>query len=155
VGDFDFVKAEAEGLGVETLFWRIAMKPGKPNYFGARGDKLLFGLPGNPVSVLVSFHQLVRPALARLAGVMEPERLVIEARLETELAKRTPRLEYVRGRLGRDAAGAWTVRPCTGQDSHMLGGLARADALILMPLERSRLPAGATVAVEPLFWGAM
>jgi molybdopterin molybdotransferase len=153
VGDFDFVKDAAESLGVETLFWRITMKPGKPNYFGKKGEKLLFfGLPGNPVSVLVSFQQLVRPALWKLSGLEPPAPALFMARLTEDITKRDPRLEFVRGRLVRDHGGGWAVRPIRGRESHMLGGLANADCLIHFPLADERLAAGSAVTVEPLRW---
>jgi len=153
VGDFDFVKDVAAALGVKTLFWRIAMKPGKPNYFGRKGDKLLFGLPGNSVSVLVSFHELVRPALLKLLGRDPGEPALVRARLGKDLSKKKGRLEFVRGVLKRaDDRGGWTVAPIEERESHMLGGLARANGLILFPREESRLAAGETVEVRPLFW---
>jgi len=152
VGDFDFVKDAAEGVGVETLFWRIAMKPGKPNYFGRKGEKLLFGLPGNPVSALVSFQQLVRPALWKLSGLEPPAPVLFKARITEDIAKKDPRLEFVRGRLVRDHGGGWAVKPIRGRDSHMLGGLARADCLIHFPLADEHLAAGSAVTVEPLRW---
>jgi molybdopterin molybdotransferase len=152
VGDFDLVREVAEEIGVETRFWRVAIKPGKPNYFGTRDEKLLFGLPGNPVSALVSFYELVRPALAKLAGAPGAVRPLIKARLESELSKKTERLEMVRGRLARNEAGEWSVKPCRGQGSHMLGGLAGADCLIEFPKDKNRIIAGGIVNVEPLDW---
>lgn len=155
VGDFDLVKDVAEEIGVETLFWRIAMKPGKPNYFGKKGDALLFGLPGNPVSALVSFHQLVRPALRAMSGRTRGDNdSPILARLEKDIRKRTHRLEFVRGRLGRGGGGEITVLPLTGQESHKLGALGRADCVILFPRDEHRLAAGEPVEVERLDWSA-
>ncbi len=153
VGDFDLVKDVAEEIGVETLFWRIAMKPGKPNYFGKKGDSLLFGLPGNPVSALVSFHQLVKPALRAMAGrTAGDEDGLGRACLVSELRKRTHRLEFVRGRLGRNDRGEMNVLPLLGQESHKLGALARADCLILFPQDVNFLEAGSMVDVETLDW---
>jgi molybdopterin molybdotransferase len=152
VGDFDFVKEAAEECGVKKLFWRIAMKPGKPNYFGKKGRRLFFGLPGNPVSVLISFHQLVRPALWKLSGLEPSPPNLFKARLTEDLFKKDPRLEFVRGSLVRDHGGGWAVKPIRGRDSHMLGGLAGADCLIHFPLEDEHLAAGSAVTVEPLRW---
>jgi len=152
VGDFDLVKDVAEEIGVETLFWRIAMKPGKPNYFGKKGSSLLFGLPGNPVSALVSFHELVKPALRAMAGRIGVDRGTFRARLAKDLKKRSHRIEFVRGRLGRDAEGELAVQPLTFQESHKLGTLSRADCFIRFPKEETFLEAGAKVTVEPLIW---
>lgn len=156
VGDFDFVKDVAEELGVETLFWKVAMKPGKPNYFGRKGKSFLFGLPGNPVSALVSFHELVKPALRAMTGRRGGggHGGPLRARLEGALRKRTHRLEFIRGRLGRNDQGEMIVSPLTGQESHKLGALARADCLILFPRDEKRLEAGSIVETQPLNWSA-
>lgn len=163
VGDYDFVREVLESLGVETVFWRVAMKPGKPNYFGIHGwtrrggrrvpRRLVFSLPGNPVAVLVSFHQLVKPALLQLLGVRRSEPRVLAAELTRSLFKKAGRLEWVRGRLaGRN--GKQHVTPTRGQGSHMLTGLAGADCLILFPKEESRIEKGQEVRVTLLEWKA-
>lgn len=151
VGDYDFVKDAAESLGIQTLFWRIAIKPGKPVYFGRKKDKFIFGLPGNPVSVLVTYHQLVEPALLKMMGypVHEPRRQT--ARLTASLKKRPGRLEFVRGILSRTEAG-YVVSPATGQQSHMLGGLAASNCLIDFPLDAEELAEGQEVSVIWLGW---
>jgi len=152
VGEFDLVKEVAEERGVTTIFWRIAMKPGKPNFFGRRGRRLFFGLPGNPVSALVSYHQLVKPALLAMSGRERTGCMRFKARLESDLRKRTPRLEFVRGVSRRDPGGNWIVSPLRGQESHMIGSLARADCLIHFPKEVHLLERGSEVDIEPLLW---
>lgn len=145
VGSHDFVKQAFSANGVREVFWGVAIRPGHPLWFGVAGEKLVFGLPGNPVAALVCFHQFVRPAFRAMTG-LEPER-VVHAELTEALDKRTPRLEFVRGRLveGR-------VTPIEARGSHMLGGLASADCLIHFPAEQSRLEAGERVQVTPLRW---
>ena len=153
VGDRDLVKETLEELGVVREFWRIHMKPGKPVYFGTRGHQLIFGLPGNPVSALVTFHLLVRPALLAMAGATMEEPL-LPARLGRAVRKREGRAEFVRGRLANQD-GALVVTPTEGQGSHMVGGIASADALIHLPAGECELPKGAPVPVSMLRWGAL
>jgi molybdopterin molybdotransferase len=159
VGDYDYVKPVLEDLGVETALWRIAMKPGKPVYFGTyydkahRRNKYIFGLPGNPVSALITYHQLVKPALAKLMGLTSyQKRRTFMAQLLGDLRKKAGRLEFVRAKLEYGENGALHVRPSAGQDSHMLGGLAIADVVIHFPLEAEKLSDGSPVLVEPLVW---
>ncbi len=153
VGDFDYVKSVVEASGVETLFWGVAIKPGKPVYFGkTREGKLVFGLPGNPVSALVTFHLFVQPALRRMLGDPSPLPACRNARLTTPLQKKPGKLEFVRGVLSVDDTGKEIVTPTRGQDSHMLSGLARANCLICFPAERESLSAGEWVSLEPLNW---
>jgi molybdopterin molybdotransferase len=156
VGAFDFVKEAAESLSIETVFWKIALKPGKPVYFGVRSSgkgrqKLVFGLPGNPVSALVTFHQLVQPVLLRMMGHMVEAPLLQQAQLAQPLRKKPGRLELVRGRLAWEG-GRFRVTPARGQDSHMLGGLAAANCLIVFPSDAAELSEGASVQIDWLRW---
>jgi molybdopterin molybdotransferase len=158
VGEFDYVKAALEEIGVKTQLWRIAIKPGKPVYFGVFEDpkkkrkKYVFGLPGNPVSALVTYHQFVKPAIKKLRGIAQyAEELWMTARLTAPLSKKPGRLEFVRGQL-RSEGDELIVQPTTGQDSHMLGGLASANALIYFPLEAGSIDAGSTVKVMRIDW---
>ncbi|OGG01159.1 MAG: hypothetical protein A3F83_15605 [Candidatus Glassbacteria bacterium RIFCSPLOWO2_12_FULL_58_11] len=165
VGDKDLVRECCVELGVEEVFWRVAIKPGKPVYFGIRqtgtgkktgGDsggqlKAVFGLPGNPVAALLCFHQLVKPALLKMMGQASRKRPVLSALLVERLSKKAGRLEWVRGVLAAKG-GALAVRPVTGQESHMLGGLAQAECLILFPASRVTLEKGSRVQVEILDW---
>lgn len=154
VGDYDFVKDIAEEIGIKTVFWRIAIKPGKPVYFGVvdqgKTQKLVFGLPGNPVSALVTFHQLVKPALMKMMGLTH-QPLKLEAKLTDPLKKQAGRMEFVRGKLKAED-GELLVSPAKGQDSHMMGGIATADCLIYFPIDSQTLAAGDIVTVEQLIW---
>lgn len=152
VGAFDFVKDVAEQLGIETLFWRIAIKPGKPVYFGKLNKKLIFGLPGNPVSALVTFHQLVQPALLQLMGKPQASAPPVRAMLLQALRKKPGRREFVRGLATYTEDGGLNVTPSVGQDSHMLGGLAAANCLIDFPLESERLDVNEEVFIQWLRW---
>ncbi|HEY9871111.1 MAG TPA: molybdopterin molybdotransferase MoeA, partial [Candidatus Obscuribacterales bacterium] len=157
VGDFDFVKDVAEQLGIETVFWRIALKPGKPVYFGKRAStagttsKLIFGLPGNPVSALVTFHQLVRPALLKILGQQDRQPLALHATLTRTIRKKAGRMEFVRG-VASSRDHTLYVEPTAGQESHMMGGLAPANCLILFPLEAEVLTEGQEVGIDLLEW---
>lgn len=154
-GDFDHVPSVFESLGGCRRFWKVAIKPGKPNYFGVwerDGHRaLFFGLPGNPVGALLSFERLVRPALLAMAGRAAEAPLELEATLLAPLEKTPGRLEWVRGVLRHGPEGL-AVEPLSQRDSHMLTGLARAHALIHFPKEVSRKEAGERVQVQLLRW---
>ncbi len=154
VGDRDYVKDVASSLGVQQVFWRISMKPGKPNFFGVREGKFLFGLPGNPVAALLSFHLLVRPAIARLMGLTDVLPLRIAATLGSELRKKHGRTEFVRALLTKEDQ-QWITRPLHAQNSNMISGLAQATALIVFPLDAEYLAAGEIVEVIPLHWNEL
>lgn len=152
VGDFDFVREILNDLRVKTVFWRVAMKPGKPNYFGSRGGRLVFGLPGNPVSALVSFECLVMPALQKMMGIHSSRILTSHATLGSDLRKRSGRVEFVRGIAARSSDGRITVMPVPGQGSHMVGGIAQANCLIVFPRESEHLNKGDEVSIRLLSW---
>ena len=152
VGDFDFVKEVLNDLRFRTIFWRIAMKPGKPNYFGSRGKKLVFGLPGNPVSAMVSLETLVIPALRKMMGIPYTDSLNCEAVLETDFKKGKGRIEFVRATAALTSDGRWSVNPTSGQGSHMVGGLAQANCLIVVPHDCEHLSKGETVTVRFFSW---
>ena len=142
VGEFDFVKKAFEELGGELAFWRVAIKPGKPFAFGHSDGKLLFGLPGNPISALVAFLLLVRPALRRLQGASDPAIPASVGVLAEPLENRGDRRHFMRVFL--DEKGS--VRSTGLQASHVLGSLARANGLVDVP-PRTTLQEGATVQV--------
>ena len=148
VGEHDHVKRALADLGVEEAFWRVALKPGKPTWFGGRGDTLVFGLPGNPVSAMVTFVLLVRPALTALSGG-RPERHRTTARLARDYDKRPGRTHAVRCRLELREDG-WLAHPAERQGSHVLTSMLGADCLALLPTDSGPLPAGAAVEVELL-----
>jgi molybdopterin molybdotransferase len=152
VGDFDYVKQVLNDLRVKTIFWRVAMKPGKPNYFGARGRKLVFGLPGNPVSAMVSLETLVMPALRKMMGIHFSEALNHGAVIEFDLKGSGGRTEFIRAVASRSDDGRFRVRPASGQGSHMVGGLAAANCLIIVPKERENIVKGETVLIRFLSW---
>lgn len=155
VGDRDFIKPVLEEMGARTVFWKVAIKPGKPVYFAVtEAGQLIFGLPGNPVSALITFHLFVKPALKILMGdkTPPPPLKTLTARLTASLKKKAGRLDLVRARLQEDEAGNPSVTPTTGQDSHMLSGLAAANALINFESELEYLPEGSIVTVMPLSW---
>ncbi|RTL39733.1 MAG: molybdopterin molybdenumtransferase MoeA [Candidatus Melainabacteria bacterium] len=158
VGDYDYVKPTLEEMGVETVFWRIAIKPGKPVYFGTlqqprrKQKKLIFGLPGNPVSILVTFNEFVKPALLKMMGDTRQQGLLLPAILQKSLRKPLGRLDLVRGTLSLNDQGQLQVMPTMGQDSHMISGLCLAECLIHFPDQSDSLLEGSTVAVHMLNW---
>jgi molybdopterin molybdotransferase len=162
VGDHDYVKKALEHLSVETVFWKIAIKPGKPVYFGKAPQntepqgierpKLVFGLPGNPVSVLLTYHQLVKPALRKMMGMTDLKINHYIARMENSVSKKAGRLDFMRSQLQSAPDGSLVVTALKGQDSHMLTGLSAADSLLHFPAEAEQLSAGDNVTVEFLRW---
>ncbi len=154
VGDYDLVRGVLTDLGVKERFWRIAVKPGKPVSFGTRGRTLVFGLPGNPVGALLMFDLLVAPAIRRMGGQAVRPQGVIRATLSAPLRKRTERLELVRAVLTDRPGGRPVAVPVRSQESHMLGGLAAANAVVLFPPEQRSIRRGAVVNVLPLSWSA-
>jgi molybdopterin molybdotransferase len=156
VGDKDLIRDACAALGMQIVFHGVAVKPGKPVLFARfrRGDGsrgLFFGLPGNPVGALLSFDRLVRPAILRLMGAAQATQTSFTAKLSTDLFKRKGRLEFVRGQAVQGATGI-EVTPIAARDSHMLVGLVDANCLILFPQESDKLAAGASVAIEWLYW---
>jgi molybdopterin molybdotransferase len=150
VGEADFVKQILERLG-EVLFWKIAMKPGRPMAYGKIGQAHFFGLPGNPVAVMVTFYQFVREALATLQGQTELKPQPTMKVVCTEPVKKAPgRTEFQRGILSRGENGEWTVRPTGDQGSGILSSMSQAHCFIVLPTETGRLEAGTIVDVQLL-----
>ena len=145
VGDFDYVKAVFAERGTVD-FWRVAIRPGKPLAFGHWGSTLFFGLPGNPVSSLVTFELFVRPALRRLLGHSDTSRPLAAARLTEEAHHNPGRQSFLRA-VATQSAREYTVRPLPRQGSGMLGAAAEANALLIVPTGMSVLPAGTTADV--------
>jgi molybdopterin molybdotransferase len=141
VGPHDLVRETQAKLRVEELFWGVSVKPGKPVAFGVRRDHLVFNLPGNPVSVLVTFELFVRPAVNALLGVPEPLPEYRRAILGAAVKRNPQRDEYVRATTRREGDGV-TVDPLPGRESHMIASAARADALIAVDAGEGELPAG-------------
>jgi molybdopterin molybdotransferase len=148
VGEADFVKPMMAKLG-EALFWRIAMRPGRPMAFGRIGQAFLFGLPGNPVAVMVTFYQFVREALLVLGGrAGDCAALTLEARAAEPMRKVPGRTEYQRGVLFREN-GALQVKTTGQQGSGVLRSMSEANCFIVLEHERGRVAAGETVQVQP------
>jgi molybdopterin molybdotransferase len=145
VGPHDLVRSVGAELGVEEVFWGVAVKPGKPLWFGVRGETLVFGLPGNPVSALVTFELFVRPAIRALQGDATPLPRFEPGRLSRSLRRNPVRTELVRARSSV-ADGAVELEPVTGQESHMIARAAGADALVLVPAGEEPLAAGDAVS---------
>jgi len=145
VGVYDLVRAAEAELGVEEVFWRVAMQPGKPVAFGTRGRTLVFGLPGNPVSSLVGFELFVRPALLALQGLAEPRPPFRPGRLAAPARRLAARDALLRAR-SRVEGDAVLLEPLTGQQSHMIAAAATADALVLVPQGEGELAAGSPVS---------
>jgi molybdopterin molybdotransferase len=144
MGPHDLVRRVAAELGVEEIFWGVAVKPGKPLSFGVRGGTLVFGLPGNPVSSLVGALVFVRPALLALQGVADPAPGFQIGRVETPLRRNQHRDEFLRARRRYDEQGV-VLEPVTGQESHMIVRAASADALVHVPRGEGELAAGTAV----------
>ena len=155
MGDSDFIKPALLELGAEIFFEKVAVKPGRPMCFArikhtlSARETFVFGCPGNPVSVLVSFHAFVKPAILKMMGMTETSPLRLMATLTRDLKKKPGRRENVRGLLTRDADGL-KVSPTQGQMSHMLGGMALANCIIHLPADESFLSAGDKIEVELL-----
>ncbi|MEM6987785.1 MAG: molybdopterin molybdotransferase MoeA, partial [Pseudomonadota bacterium] len=154
VGVADHMRAVLEREG-SLNFWKIAVKPGRPLVFGRWKSAWYFGLPGNPVSAMVTFDQIVRPALALLEGVGAHNTLALVATLQSQLTKAPGRMEFQRGKLGNTANGDLTVTTTGSQDSHVLTSLTRADCLIALPRDSNGAMPGERVSVIPLraMWG--
>jgi molybdopterin molybdotransferase len=148
VGEADFVKDLLERLG-EVVFWKIAMKPGRPLAYGRIGDAHFFGLPGNPVSVMVTFYQFVRDALLKLSGRDPvPPLPSFKVSCTSNLKKAPGRTEFQRGVLAQDAAGNWSVRVTGEQGSGILRSMAEANCFIILPEAQGNVTAGAMVDVQ-------
>jgi molybdopterin molybdotransferase len=148
VGPHDHVKPALADLGAEERFWGVRLRPGKPTWFGTRGTTLAFGLPGNPVSAMVTFQLFVRPALAALQGA-DPSASRGYATLDVALPRNPRREEAVRVRL-RSAEDGWHAVPTGPQGSHVLTSMLGADALARIEQGEGTVDAGDRVEVELL-----
>ncbi len=148
VGEADFVKDMLNKLG-EVLFWKIAMKPGRPLAYGKIGGAHFFGLPGNPVSVMVTFYQFVRDALLVLAGQNPvPPLPTFKVPCTSALKKAPGRTEFQRGILSQDDSGTWSVRVTGEQGSGILRSMTEANCFIILPTDQGNVAAGAPVEVQ-------
>src|SRR6266404_5331948 len=151
VGEADFIKQLMAKLG-EVLFWKIAMRPGRPMAFGRIGNAWLFGLPGNPVAVMVTFYQFVRDALLHLSGRTDDYAIPLLRATAGDTIRKVPgRTEYQRGILFREAD-EWKVRTTGQQGSGVLRSMSEANCLIVLEHSRGKVEAGEPVQVQ-LFEG--
>jgi molybdopterin molybdotransferase len=150
VGEADFIKQMMAKLG-EVLFWKIAMRPGRPMAFGKIGDAFLFGLPGNPVAVMVTFYQFVRDALLHMSGREDAPIPLLKALAAENLRKVPGRTEYQRGILFKEQ-GEWKVRTTGQQGSGVLRSMSEANCFIVLEHDRGTVKAGEAVSVQ-LFEG--
>ena len=149
VGPHDLVRETQAGLRVEEIFWGVAVKPGKPVAFGVRRDHLVFNLPGNPVSVLVTFELFVRPAVNALLGLPEPEPAFRQGALTASVRRNPDRDQFIRARARREGD-AVALEPISGQESHMIARAGRADALIEVVAGDGEVAAGSSARYLPL-----
>ncbi len=149
VGEADYTKTILDELG-EIGFWKLAIKPGKPFAFGRLANSWFCGLPGNPVSALVTFYQLVQPLLAKLSGQQHPA-LPPRQRVRTATAlKKSPgRLDFQRGILTRNDSGELSVSTTGHQGSHIFSSFQQANCFIVLEADRGHVQAGEWVVVEP------
>lgn len=148
-GDRDLVRDVLEQAGVEQLFWKVQMKPGGPTAFGVKEDLLAFSLPGNPVSSMISFEQLVRPALLQMMGYEKILRAPVKVKLQTPLVNETPKLRFVRVRVLKTADG-FVAESAGNQNTGVLKTMLQANAIATLPPECSELGPGDSAEVQLL-----
>lgn len=153
VGEADYIKEILREIG-QVGFWKVAMKPGRPLAFGHINDAVFFGLPGNPVSVMVTFYQFVQPALRRIMGAEPQATLLIKAVAGNVLKKRPGRVEYQRGMLALGADGRAVVRTEPDQGSGILSSMSNANCFVVLPMDGGRVEPGELVDVQ-VFHGLM
>ena len=146
VGDHDLVKGQLESVGVRPVFWKVRIKPGKPVFFGIRGRQLVFGLPGNPTSAMVTFMLFVRPAIDRLLGRKDPGPRRARAVLTEDIALKPGRRHFLRGII-EDAGPVLRVAPYANQKSGVLRSMVRSRVLIEAPADAERLEKGREVDI--------
>ena len=156
-GDADYIKDLLQQRG-QVGFWRVAVRPGRPLAFGVlcndtnTRNTVFFGLPGNPVAVMVTFYQFVQPALLAMMGSQAPPPIpLLEARCPEALRKKPGRIEYYRAILSRDADGLLQVRPTGSTGSGLLHTMNDANCLIVLAEQQHDVPAHSVVPVQPFF----
>ncbi len=148
VGEADFIREMMSRLG-EVAFWKLAIKPGRPMAYGRIGNAILFGLPGNPVAVMVTFYQFVQDALLKLMGVRPlPPADEFPVRARFAMRKQPGRVEYLRGKLQRDADGL-SVALVGAQGSGVLRSMSEADCFVVLPEDCTAVQAGDMVRIQP------
>jgi molybdopterin molybdotransferase len=149
VGDYDLVKDILGNIGFQLDFWRVAMRPGQPLAFGTIGGKPTFGLPGNPVSSMVSFEQFVRPSLLKMMGHKRLFRPVVEAILKEDITKKPDRRHFMRARISLEGD-RYVVTTTGPQGSGILNSMVEANGLLIVPQEKTEIKAGEKVRVQIL-----
>ena len=149
VGDYDLVKASLKKMGQEMLFWKVAMKPGKPLAFGRIDNVPIFGLPGNPVSSFVSFEQFVRPSIRKMMGASQLSHLLVQAKLTHTVHKKAGRQHFLSAYVKWEN-GTCTVSPTQKQGSGILKSTVNANGLLIFPLELTEMTKGTEVTVQLL-----
>lgn len=146
VGDHDLVKGQLESLGVRPVFWKVRIKPGKPVFFGVRGKQLVFGLPGNPTSAMVTFMLFVRPAIDRMLGRKDPGPRRAKAVLSEDIPLKPGRRQFLRGVL-EDAGPVLRVAAYSNQKSGVLRSMVQSRVLIEAPSDAAHLEKGREVDI--------
>jgi molybdopterin molybdotransferase len=144
MGEYDFVKEVFKEAGLEIIFSRVAMKPGKPTVFARRGDKMVFGLPGNPVSSYIAFENIARLAIGRLCGMKYPGLPRVRGVLLRHLNQVPGRTAFLPARATIRETG-WTVDPLKWKGSADIVGFSRANAAAVFPADRDYMPKGETI----------
>ncbi len=145
VGQFDIVAEALKSIGLKIIFWKVAIKPGKPLVFGKIGKTLYFGLPGNPVSAAVVYRQIVEPALLAMAGSQEPFPIIFSAESRSDIKPVAGRIQFVRGICFYDSG--WRVKVTGRQSSHMYSSMSEANCLIVVPSDQ-RIKPGDSIKVQ-------
>ena len=146
MGEYDFVRDVFEETDVEILFNKVAIKPGKPTVFARKGNKLIFGLPGNPLSSMITFECFVRPVLGRMCGMKQPELKRVHGVLAEDVRQTPGRTAFLPARVDWTQNG-WTVRPISWKNSADMIGFSKANATLIFPGARNLLPCGEIVEV--------
>src|SRR5262245_2345932 len=150
VGPHDHVKPAFEACGVEEVFWRVRIKPGKPMWFGRKGDTLVFGLPGNPLSAIVCFSVFIEPALRILHGEPATGPRLVRGRLAVAAGPSDSRTTYLTAKLERGPDGILEATPTERQGSHMTGALGESNGFVIAPHHMPHLEPGAEVDILAL-----
>ena len=150
VGEADYIKEVLQEIG-EVRFWKVAMKPGRPLAFGSIDGSVFFGLPGNPVSVMVTFYQFVQPCLLKIMGGEPRPQILFKAQAQNTLKKRPGRVEYQRGFLARNDAGEFVVRTEADQGSGILSSMSNANCFVVLEMDSDQIERGSLVDVQPFF----
>ncbi|TAN62449.1 molybdopterin molybdenumtransferase MoeA [bacterium] len=148
VGDYDFVKDVLKGLGSDMIFWKVALKPGKPLAFGVIQGKPAFGLPGNPISSMVAFEQFVRPSLLKMSGRNDIFRQCISASLDKDIKVKPGRMTFLRAEL-TSTDGGFIATALDGQGSGVISTMVRANSYIIIPADSEGFKKGAIVKCQP------